>query len=329
MLLVDSLFSSIYWIKPSGDTIRQDSVFIDENGPYFIHLTSQKGCSLSHTVVINASNSPILNLSSDTISCKNNKLAEVRVISNRSNIIYNWSRNGSLVSQDSVFSVGEGGLYILRSISPEGCKLVDSINVLVDTIPPRIILTSPDTLTCLKKEVEIQTFTNPQLVQLQWNGPNGFTFQGKNPTVTLSGIYNVVVTSINSCTDSASIFVAIDTIPPEFNLLNDTITCSNRMAIINSDSTSNQWNWNWLLPDSSQSFGLPLVTSFGGFHQAVVTNIINGCTVQVDLNIEVDTIGPTFHLPDTILDCGNDSIFLIPFGQMRLKLSYGKSPMVD
>ena len=299
----------VYWVRPQRDTIFTDSILLNANGVYRVYLDNEEGCTSIDSFTINASGAANLQLQSDTINCNNNKIAQVSAISDRRGLQYSWFLNGQLTSSDSSFSATEGGWYVLMSQGVNTCDQTDSIFVEVDTTSPQIILTAPDTISCVEDTVEIRAFVNPPLAQYSWNGPSGYSSNFRNPRIYTPGLYSVIVTSTNGCQDSASIQVAENRISPVFTVNPDTISCDSSSAFIVPDSIGVNWQFMWTGPmiDTSSRILRPQIP---GLYILTATNPVNGCSYSDTSVVYLDTIIPQITVSDTTLACGQDSILI-------------------
>src|SRR5690606_39856896 len=94
--------------------------------------------------------------------------------------------------------------------------------VLLHAAAPRA--TAPGgTPTCPTTSIELMGSGNGSFA---WTGPNGFTSNAQNPTVSMAGTYTLVVTGANGCTSQATAEVLMDDQAPGAQAVGGTLTCT-------------------------------------------------------------------------------------------------------
>lgn len=192
----------------------------------------------------------------------------------------------------------------------------------------------PDTIKmCGPNKIHALTFTDALSNEgdigpyhhFKWS--TGDTGQYSNP-ITLSGSYNVSVTTMDGCyTSLDTVYVKIHPIPanphvtdtkgfniqkfPQTNVIKmchpDTVKITGGFIKGNSYAWSNPWGGPWIsTPDSS------VITCKGGYYHFTLTNIY-GCKATTTVEVKVDSIKlivPKIKLADTVSFCCGTSTFV-------------------
>ena len=212
------------WLTNGGHFVSgQDSLnpLVDRGGQYFlIGVDSSNGCTdtvgidvhydtIKPTVVID--DPPIW-------SCRHQSLFLYTHGSDKGGEFqYNWTalsgnyRGGN--SRDSLDVVVPGRFVLHIKNTRNGCNSTDTTTIAVDTLHPAISIDMADTLTCLAREVFIQSnYFGSRTPLYQWQARSGGTVGSLSNNVLVvnqPGWFHLAVTdTINSCRSIDSIFVA-------------------------------------------------------------------------------------------------------------------------
>ncbi|MBP8892893.1 MAG: choice-of-anchor J domain-containing protein, partial [Saprospiraceae bacterium] len=108
------------------------------------------------------------------------------------------------------------GFYEIGITSSFGCILKDTIYLQVNALPNPTATATPNPL-CQGANLQLGVNGNNSF-GFAWSGPNGFTANVKNPTITGittagTGVYMVTITNLNGCSDTSSISVLVNPTP--------------------------------------------------------------------------------------------------------------------
>src|SRR5690606_25885904 len=120
-------------------------------------------------------------------------------------------------------TVNVAGTYTLVVTGANGCTSQATAEVLMDDQAPGAQAVG-GTLTCTTTSIELMGSGNGTFA---WTGPNGFTSDAQNPTVSVAGTYTLVVTGANGCTSQATAEVLMDDAAPGATAQGGTLTCTN------------------------------------------------------------------------------------------------------
>lgn len=246
--------------------------------------------------------------------------------SSGANYNYQWTTSGGTIAAGATTltpTITTSGTYTLVVTNTQnGCTNSTSATVTENLTPPTVTVAPPALITCFQPQQTLNatgTSTGPNF-QYQWGTQNGQILFGATtlqPTIGLSGTYNLVVTNTsNSCTSSASVVVTSDVTPPVSNAgQTQTLDCINPSLALNGGGSSQganftyQWtaiNGGNLLPPTNI---LNPAVDEPGTYQLVVTNTQNGCTSASSVQILEDDADPVVQIVTPgILNCINDQI---------------------
>ncbi len=273
---------AISWTGPSRFSSTMSHPFVREVGLYTVEITSPNGCIATDTITIHQDNTkPLITFFAKTLDCNNSEITIQTTVTDA--IRYQWSGpNGFLsVLEDPV--VQDSGLYKLLVTASNGCTSEKSIFVSTDRSLP-IDSLSAGIITCNQMVVPLILHARSILDTIEWNGPLSFTSAKDTNWIDHPGNYFVLVRGKNGCVDSASISVFIDTSKPQFQILADTLDCSQTFANIRIIAMDSTYTYLWISPakDSMQTKDISVQNP--GNYRAIVTSL-NGCQKSDSIQI--------------------------------------------
>ena len=128
---------SILWSNNSS----VDSLSIQGAGEYWLKLTDSSGCANADTINISLGTIPGIDLGNDTTLCSN-QLFPLEVDSGHAK--YSWTGPNNFTNSVRKVDVQSSGIYTVEVVSQEGCRTMDSINLLLthDTVMARFLMPS-------------------------------------------------------------------------------------------------------------------------------------------------------------------------------------------
>lgn len=175
----------------TGDTMRSKKIV--NPGTYVLNGTDANNCQTSDTIVIKVFILPQFSLGRDTSFCGN---FQMTLKAHDSSILNAWS-NGSNQKQ---LNISSQGLYWVNSTFPNGCKIIDTINVQSNPKPTVKLI---DTFKiCSGESVILRVNKYKKVV---WNGAISDTFLSINS----SGRYIVEVENEFGCTAKDTSWVIV------------------------------------------------------------------------------------------------------------------------
>ncbi|MBK9014513.1 MAG: hypothetical protein IPM82_10735 [Saprospiraceae bacterium] len=235
-------------------------------------------------------------------------------------ITYLWTTtDGQIINGETSLmpEIDAPGTYVLTvSDIGNGCVVLDSVVVTLDTLQPTAATDAAQTLTitCTTQQVTLLgDLSSPQgELDFLWETMDGhisFGASGPNATVDSAGTYLLTVThQRNGCTDTASILVLENLTPPSLGFGPvPMLTCDLLTAQLSVLPGTADYTYQWSGPGTilDPTTATPTVDQAGVF-SVTVTDIANGC--QHDSTVVVTE---NKQLPDAVaasignLDCQN------------------------
>ncbi len=337
-VLVDGSNSSagagfIYsWSTNDGNIaaiIGEDSISVDEPGFYILEITNtSNGCVSTDSIeAFQNVDLPISDAGTGgELNCYNLPTGQAGNTitldgSNSSignNFVYSWTTlNGNIVSGDSTLSpmIDLMGTYVLEVLDTvNGCFAQSSVIVTENFISPNADAGMTDVLTCIDSILTLDGTASSQgnNFNYEWITNDGNILNGENtlnPQVDSSGNYQLVVfDSLNGCSDTSTVFINSNFIPPSANAGMDVqIDCGIGSTLLdgNGSSMGAEFSYSWttsngnIQADSNTLF--PEITTSGTYF-LTVENSTNGCTAIDEVIVTSSNCSPTvmIDLPDTL-----------------------------
>lgn len=329
-----SIGNSYLWNDGSTSAINSFSA----TGQYSLKVTDALGCSNYDTVSVTIHEVPNASFTTSSV-CLNvqsefNNQSSISVGSIVSNL-WNFGDNNTSTDLNPSNLYGNDGNYNVQLIvtSNNNCK---DTSVTVHTVLPIPITNAgiDTTLNCLIDSVILDgsLSSNGPTFDFQWTTMTGnLASNTTNDSIVIdkNGWYYLTVTNnINNCFTDDSVFVAIDTIVPDFNIgLDSILTCTNPSIVLNAlNNQSGNFSYNWTTDTGNiQSGGnslSPQISEPGTYYLAVL-NTTNQCLSNDSLSIDIDTIKPlVINGPDTLINCTFPSVNLSGTGSSTGNYSY-------
>lgn len=327
---------NVEWCTINTDGQEQDCV------PTLDHTISTAGqyqFSAQNTVT-NCTNSFILTVTYDTLPPMVNAgnqdtlfcgLESLNLAATaEENATYSWTNTNGFIIQNNQSlapTIFQAEWYVLTVESNQnGCTATDSVLVELDDAVPLVDAGVDTVLNCQTTQLELQAQgqTESGLMNWEWSTLTGQIDYGTDsPTVGISdsAFYFVQLTDpVNSCFTTDTIFVDLDNRQPQalineidfqLNCYQDTLLLDARFS---TSITDEGLIFNWetiagnLFPDTSNA---QVFTDQTGAYRLVITDIGNGCSDSLGINITQDTFPPILaSVSATEIDCQTDSSLL-------------------
>ncbi len=259
---------------------------VDAAGNYILVVTnSTNGCAKSDTTGVVGNNvPPTAQTESGDLTCVTFSVT-LNAITNANNPVFAWTGPNGFTSDLQNPVTTEAGDYQLMVSDPNtGCTNTASANVANNTVPPGATADG-GTLTCVVSNVELEGDADVSGVSFAWTGPNGFESALPNPSVSVVGAYDLVVTdTLNGCTSTAVATVAQNTTLPVASAVTPgTLNCSVSELELDGSGSAQGANigYAWTTADGNIVSGANSTTptvDAAGSYQLQVTDADNGCT---------------------------------------------------
>ncbi len=283
------------WSGPNAFTSNEQNVTVSLLGNYTVTVTAANGCTDAETVTVTQDKeAPDASAQGDTLTCTA-VLVQISANSTTSGATYLWSGPGGFTSPLASPMVDTSGTYVVTVTGPNGCINTATAVVTASMALPVVELAAaPDTLTCVLAVVDIQATASNAISPIQtltWTGPGGFTSNMEDPSVAAPGIYTLVATSANGCSEQLEVTVNQDTIAPNATAQGGTLTCKIVSMELDGASATSNVEYAWTGPAGFTSNQPDPSVDAGGTYTLTVSGS-NGCSATTTATVSLDTIAP-------------------------------------
>ncbi|MBL7803641.1 MAG: T9SS type A sorting domain-containing protein [Saprospiraceae bacterium] len=213
---------------------------------------------------------------------------------------------GVLIGVGNTLTVNMPGTYILKTTANGGgstCTATDTVSITSSAVFPLATATG-GALTCTTTSVTLDGQALPSGASFSWTGPGGFTSTVEDPTVTIPGVYTLVVTHpTNGCTAYTTAVVEDDQDEPLLQTNDLTLTCSQPAASLSVTSTPSDVLLQWSGPNGFTSNTPNPETNTPGVYTVVATDPANNCTASATLTVSADATPPQVSATGGTLTC--------------------------
>jgi gliding motility-associated-like protein len=330
--------AEVEWSTTDGDIVGdKNEVITQAYGPglYILKVTdTMSHCFDLDTIRVSLTQEyPLAHMTQQNLLNCNN--AQVLISGEQSSasqsIIYSWSSANLTINQTSnplIVTVNDTGTLIFHVLDTNnGCEAYDTLRILGDFEPPKVVVSSDDTLTCSTDFLilnGIGSSVGDEYIYL-WYTADGIisvAFDQISTQVSAPGTYFLMVTDTsNGCFNVDSVLISPDDDLPFIDILPaDSLTCRILQVQIdasNSDSGT-EYSYLWSTPDGNidgRSDSLILTVISPGTYILEITNEINGCKNQKSISVHQNVTMPNIELSTTeVINCLNDHVQIITSG---------------
>jgi gliding motility-associated-like protein len=222
---------------------------------------------------------------------------------------YDWlnvTQTGIVTSGTLYPEICEAGTYLLLVTNNDnGCLDTSFVQVGIDTLPPLVMIETPDILNCAVQSVQLRAEGSDSGADFSilWSATNGGTIsQGANtlnPTATSPGTYTLSITNeLTGCVNSSSVAV-VDTISQLTAGIEDAgpLTCDNPTLLLDTLQTTAAENviYCWSTDDGTilgDTIGNSIEIAQAGTYYLTVKDTFTECLEIDSILILADTIAP-------------------------------------
>ena len=178
-------------------------------------------------------------------------------------------------------------------------------------------LSEPGILSCTEPETMIMVNASEQGIY-SWSGPDGFSSTLETITVSVPGIYEVLVSFFNGCTQTTSVEVFSDNnIPIALAGPDQSLTCGIEEVILDASNSiyPNGATFQWTDELGVElSTDLMLTVTEAGSYYFLIIDPLTGCNSALEeVVVDLDLSGPSSFItadPGNVLDCETSSVML-------------------
>lgn len=282
-----------------GNELVSDQAIFSANQActYTLVITNiQTGCTNSSSVDIieDAAIPSIENLTTGIVTCTNTDI-QLNIAVDQ-NVTYQWENNNGFSSQEANPFVNEGGLYFVTvTNSNTACTNTSEIEIEENlTVPENLNISSSNALTCNNSTVDLIATADvngiANDITYEWLGPNAYSTDSQNTTVSMAGIYTVIASATSGCTASTDIEITASTdIPSLSATANGVLDCANNTVALTAVTSSNNPSFEWL-DLNTNSFNAQV--SEAGIYTVIVSDQDTGCENTTTVEVIENKIAP-------------------------------------
>lgn len=284
---------SILWLDSTRVALPDSTT--KTPGLYFAEYTLNNGCTGSDSIaVMQVEVSANISLASqpDTITCSTPSVALSAATETLGQFSVFWYHESGESLTGLRTNTSLPGKYDLVIMANGNCSDTVEVNIPADTLSPIIDLSLDAPLRCTDSISTIfNTGDSLRIESWQWGG--NFISDDKLESIDVNeaGIYSLIVTGENGCTSTASLRVNSEIEYPDYQITNNTITCTAPavMGIVDTDEDNSVIWENASLRGTSFNALNPRIERF---------NITNpqGCTTLDSVVISIDTLSPVLEI---------------------------------
>lgn len=314
------------WINAGGVTVGAlANVDVSEAGLYSLVVTNtSNGCTANSTVeVVPDENLP--NADAGLGSLLTCDILEATLNGENSstgtNISYEWlAPDGTPLNSNLEIIVNDPGTYTLVVTDGDnGCSATASVEVDQDIIAPQADPGNSPTITCNQTEVSlsgIASTASSGILTYEWLDDDGNSIGTDSVVqVDMAGMYTLVVTGENACTNTAAIEVLLDAdVPVADPGDNEILDCSTPLVMLGglNTSTGNDISYQWLNANNelvgTEQF---LEVESPDTYTLIVFNASNNCETSAQAIVEENVLLPQVDVgAGGLLTCVNEQITL-------------------
>ncbi|MBK6831684.1 MAG: hypothetical protein IPG92_13505 [Flavobacteriales bacterium] len=257
-MLTGSGNGSFSWTGPNNFTSQDQNPTVSAAGTYVLTVTGANGCtSTDNAEVILDDEAPGATATGGTLTCTTTSI----MLTGSGNGSFSWTGPNNFTSQDQNPTVSVAGTYVLTVTGANGCTSTDNAEVILDDEAPGATATG-GTLTCTTTSIMLTGSGNGSF---SWTGPNNFTSQDQNPTVSVAGTYVLTVTGANGCTSTDNAEVILDDEAPGATATGGTLTCTTTSVML---TGSGNGSFSWTGPNNFTSQDQNPTVSVAGTYRA-------------------------------------------------------------
>lgn len=282
--VVNSLLSGTYTVTVTGGTTATASIVI-----------TQPSSAISTSMNVS-------NITCDFAA----GIMKINASGGTPNYTYKWSNNATTATINPTVA----GNYTVTVTDNKGCTAVQTSTLSENKQKPDATILGSLILTCANPTSVLSAQTPNK--DYKWTGPSLTTTQLQNTTVTVSGVYSLVVTDFaNGCSSKNTVTVTENKPSINSNIIgNETLTCAKTSVTLTTNNVGKTHKWSF--PDGNASTNSSITTSLSGQYSLTVTDAANGCSSKSTVTILENKIIPDATIKGlTTLSCANPTVALV------------------
>ncbi len=299
------------WESWDGQISGDPTLLVDHPGRYSLYYRSGQGCVLDTTVIVHIDTGlPKLSYSTDTLRCDRPFLS-LSPVGDTFNLKAQWSGPDDFSFSGFKPILSSKGNYKVKISGANGCILELEVPIQADTAVPEVKINASSLFfNCYERDsIALYAEASSNVVDYKWT----YSSEEKNAPALIvyqPGWYKIQVRTSANCISEDSIFIGMDTLPPQFRVLQgDTINCLNptsQWIVLRADTTD---RIHWVTEEGTISYQDTLTLRKEGEFILYIQGA-NGCMDSMRYEIVADTVPPHLvGIGDTI-SCRKPSALL-------------------
>lgn len=241
----------------------------------------------------------------DTLNCATGNVDLLAIASGAMGpFMFQWSTvNGNITSpiNGPSVQVDQSGEYFVN-VTDGLCVGTGSVEVIADQGYPQIFFEG-GTISCDQPVININPIYTPSNGTIVWTGPSGFTSNQPNISVTVPGVYQLMVTNEAGCTTARSEEIIGDTITYPIDIYILEKDCLDSTVVLANFFPERLKVWSWTGPNMFASNNWRPEVSDPGVYTLTGT-FNNGCVRSGTFVVNADyTIPDIMISPADTLNC--------------------------
>jgi len=244
------------WSGPNGFSSAVQSPMVSNNatvamaGVYTLTVTNSNGCQNTATTSATVNAAPVATASNNGPVCVGSPLRLTGGPSGMSS--YSWTGPNSFSSSVQNPTVSPAatpamaGKYLLTVVNSGGCQDTASTRVIISSLP--VATAANNGPVCSGKPLTL-TGGPALMASYQWTGPNSFTSNLQNPTVSLTstvamaGDYTLTVINNNGCSSSATTNAIVNQAPIATAVNNGPVCAGSPLSLTGGPASMTTYLW--------------------------------------------------------------------------------------
>ena len=317
------------WSGPSlsfSSTLQNPNIGIStklDSGEYQVIVTDVNGCVDSAQMSVIVHDLPVINVNSNSPLCLTDSIRLSESGGDGTSWVWSgpsFSFSSTLQNPNIGFSAKlDSGQYQVIVTDVNGCIDTAQTSVIVHDLP--IVNVNSNSPVCLADSIKL-TEGGGDGTGWNWSGPSlSFSSTLQNPNIGIStkfdsGEYQVIVTDVNGCIDSARTSVIVNDLPIVNVNSNSPICLADSLKLTESGGDGTGWNWSGpslSFSSTLQNPNIGISTKLdSGEYQVIVTDV-NGCVDSAQMSVIVHDL-PVINVNSNSPLCLTDSIRLSESG---------------
>ena len=297
---------TIAWMHENGATGTGDTYETSDPGNLSYTIVADNGCEITETITVETEGDfPEITIEGGVIDCITAEV-ELSYTSNQALQSAEWILPNSSLSTEPTITVDQEGIYVLAATNLQGCEVVSSYIVAVDTIAPDFVLPDLGPITCDTPTVSTLVDIPADYAEIIYAG-DWFDESTNEVFFSEPGTYDMTIVGTNGCRTTDAITIGIDTLVPDYTVIGDSLlTCDNPSVLLVLDVHSDYQRIAWTIPFSAQVHTIDTIEVNEPFVYAVSVIGDNGCERSTTIEVTEDMTPPEYSITATDITCAEE-----------------------